>query len=121
MAEFALLLPMLLVIIFGIAEFGFMLSDQITVTNAARDGARTGALKGNTSSQAVSEAQSSASGTINCPVQTPTTSYSSTQVTVTVQCSYSPATPLAPIIKLMGGSFNGSITISASATMRLEQ
>lgn len=40
--EFALILPLLMVILFGIIEFGFILYDKAVVTNASREGARKG-------------------------------------------------------------------------------
>jgi Flp pilus assembly protein TadG len=40
MVEFTLILPLLLVLIFGIFQFGQAYSDYIQVTNAARDGGR---------------------------------------------------------------------------------
>ncbi|MDH5299504.1 MAG: pilus assembly protein [Desulfobulbaceae bacterium] len=42
--EFALILPLLLVVLFGIIEFGFILYDQAMLTNAAREGARFGVV-----------------------------------------------------------------------------
>jgi Flp pilus assembly protein TadG len=42
--ETALILPMLLLIVFGIIDFGRMLNAQITLTEAAREGARAVAL-----------------------------------------------------------------------------
>ncbi|NGN84843.1 pilus assembly protein [Arthrobacter silviterrae] len=39
--EFALLLPILIMLILGILEFGLAYNAQITVTNAAREGVRT--------------------------------------------------------------------------------
>jgi Flp pilus assembly pilin Flp len=42
--EFALLLPLLLLIVFGIIDFGRALNTQITLTQAAREGARALAL-----------------------------------------------------------------------------
>ena len=42
--EFALVLPLLLLILFGIIDFGRMLNAQITVNEAAREGARAMAL-----------------------------------------------------------------------------
>lgn len=42
--EFALLLPVLVLIIFGIIEFGLILYDQQVITNASREGAREGIL-----------------------------------------------------------------------------
>jgi len=45
-AEFALLLPLLLIILFGIIEFGMMMYGREIVTNAAREGARAGIVQG---------------------------------------------------------------------------
>ena len=42
--EFALLLPILLIIIMGIIQFGLILSGYITISNAAREGARVGII-----------------------------------------------------------------------------
>jgi len=41
-AELAICLPLLLLIVFGIIEFGFMLYDKAVITNASREGARAG-------------------------------------------------------------------------------
>ena len=40
LVEFALVLPMLLLVVLGIAEFGFIFQRYEVVTNAAREGAR---------------------------------------------------------------------------------
>ena len=40
--EFAFVLPLLLVIVFGIVEFGTLLYNQQVITNASREGARAG-------------------------------------------------------------------------------
>ena len=45
-AEFALLLPVLLMILFGIIEFGMIMYGREIVTNAAREGARAGIVQG---------------------------------------------------------------------------
>jgi Flp pilus assembly protein TadG len=45
-AEFALLLPALLLILFGIIEFGMIMYGREVVTNAAREGARAGIVQG---------------------------------------------------------------------------
>ncbi|OEU53555.1 MAG: hypothetical protein BA871_07120 [Desulfuromonadales bacterium C00003096] len=42
--EFAVVLPLLLVIVFGIVEFSFILYNQAMITNASREGARTGII-----------------------------------------------------------------------------
>jgi Flp pilus assembly protein TadG len=40
--EFAIILPLLLLIIFGIIEFSILLYDKAVITNASREGARYG-------------------------------------------------------------------------------
>jgi hypothetical protein len=40
--EFALVLPLLIVILFGIIEFGLLMYNQAVITNASREGARAG-------------------------------------------------------------------------------
>src|SRR5512136_1338180 len=40
MVEFALILPLLMVILFGIIEFGAVLYNQAVITNASRDASR---------------------------------------------------------------------------------
>ncbi|MGH2756907.1 MAG: TadE/TadG family type IV pilus assembly protein [Actinomycetota bacterium] len=46
--EFALVLPLLLLLVFGIIEFGFIFNRWVTVTHAAREGVRVLSLTGNT-------------------------------------------------------------------------
>jgi Flp pilus assembly protein TadG len=40
--EFAIVLPLLVLLVFGIIEFGILLYDQAIITNASREGARAG-------------------------------------------------------------------------------
>ena len=42
--EFALILPLLLALLFGIIEFGFVFKDQLSIQQAAREGARIAAV-----------------------------------------------------------------------------
>lgn len=44
MVEFALVLPVLLVVLFGIIQFGLTLRNYVTLTDAVRAGARTAAV-----------------------------------------------------------------------------
>ena len=44
MVEFAIVLPLLLMLIFGMIEFSVMLYDKAMLTNAAREGTRLGIL-----------------------------------------------------------------------------
>ncbi len=42
--EFALVVPVLLTLLLGIVEFGYLVRDNLTLANAAREGARSGSL-----------------------------------------------------------------------------
>jgi hypothetical protein len=44
--EFALVLPILLLLVFGIIEFGLIFFDNLVITQAAREGARVGVVGG---------------------------------------------------------------------------
>jgi len=44
LVEFALVLPILLVLVFGIIDFGVALFDKAVITNAAREGVRSGVV-----------------------------------------------------------------------------
>ena len=73
--EFALLLPILIMLILGILEFGLAYNAQITVTNAAREGVRTMAIQNNTS--AAKTAVQTVSSTLNPAI-------TNTEITITV-------------------------------------
>jgi len=44
LVEFALVVPLVILILMAIIEFGFMFNAYITISNASREGARLGAL-----------------------------------------------------------------------------
>jgi hypothetical protein len=49
MVEFVLVLPILLVVLFGIVQFGITFKDYLALTDAVRAGARTAAVSGKAS------------------------------------------------------------------------
>jgi Flp pilus assembly protein TadG len=95
--EFALVVPVLLLLVFGIAEFGRAYNIQTTLSGAAREGARTMALQndaGAASAATVDAARplSLSAGQVSvspsaCPV-TDTTAADTVRVTVTYQMAY---------------------------------
>jgi Flp pilus assembly protein TadG len=127
--ELALTLPLLLVIVMGIFDFGLMFQRYEVVTNAAREGARVGVLPNYTPADAQARAQqyltsgglSSASATIVAvPGQATFGSPAKTVSQVTVTVSYPYTYPfIGPILNLVGGTF-GSVTLQGVSTMRVE-
>jgi Flp pilus assembly protein TadG len=98
--EFALVLPVLLLILFGIIDFGRMLNARIVLTQAAHEGARTAAVTGDPDAAAATIAK--VMGSMASGMGTPTIvgcddPLGDATVTVTYQFDF--ATPLS----LVGG------------------
>ncbi len=119
--EFALLLPMLLLLLFGIIDFGRALNAQITLTQAAREGARLASLN---QPNVVSRTQAAATGlspvsvsVTSCPVG------AGSGVNAVVQTSYSFSfiTPVGAFAGMFGGSGIGApTTLTAKGVMPCE-
>ena len=113
--ELALVLPLLLLLVFGIIDFGRMLNTQITLTEAAREGARAAALGHDPAQRVARTANGTAvDGTTvtSCPGDDPRA-----DAVVTLTHEFAPVTPLEPLMRLAGGAGNSSITISARGVM----
>ena len=105
LVEFALVLPLFLLILAGIVDFGTALATSITVTNAAREGARLGAVNPSTSA-------------ITARVNAVASGLDTSRLTVTTSC-----------LRLSGGSYGAcsgtqwqpgdSMVVTASYTYRL--
>lgn len=119
--EFALLLPVLLLLVFGIIDFGRALNAQVTLTQAAREGARMAALG---EPNVVSGTQAAATGL--SPVTVTVTSCpagAGVGVNAVVKASYtfSFITPINAIAGMLGGSGPGAtIVLSATGVMPCE-
>lgn len=120
--EFALLLPLLLFIVFGLIDFGRALNAQITLTQAAREGARVDALG---ESNVVGHTQTAATGLTGVGVSV---TYAcllgdgalSKDATVLATYSYSFITPVSAIAGLFGSSFGSTISLKATGVMPCE-
>jgi Flp pilus assembly protein TadG len=119
--EFALMLPMLLLLVFGLIDFGRALYAQITLTQAAREGARLAALG---QSSVVSRTQAAAPdltpvavSVTTCPVG----AGSGVNAVVQVSYTYTFITPVSAIAGLFGSSgFGASMTLTAQGVMPCE-
>jgi Flp pilus assembly protein TadG len=131
--ELAIALPILLLVIAGIMDFGFLFERYEVVTNAAREGARMAVLTGyscdNTlTSDVGSRVQTylSTSGltdtpTVNCGTSTQTLPSGLTVQVATVTVTYpSSFLFIGPIAALVGGSSPGTVTLQAVSVMRVE-
>lgn len=117
--EFAVVLPVFVILVFGMIEYGRMVMVQQVITNASREGARKAVLDGATTSSvqtAVTSYLTSAkvNGGSAAVSPDPTTAASGDPITVTVNIPFS-AVSWLPSPMYLGGK-----TLSASTTMRRE-
>ena len=123
MVEFVLVLPIFLLLVFGIVDFGMGFHAWLTVTNSAREGARLGAVRAS-SAQIVTRVQNT-SDTLDPANMTITVTNAQgnpgESVVVAVDYDYTLITPLDNIMGMIsGGSVGPTITLSSTADMRLE-
>jgi Flp pilus assembly protein TadG len=120
--EFALVLPLLLLIVFGIIDFGRALNAQITLTQAAREGARLDAL-GQPNVQAGTQAAATGLSPVTVTITSLCPAGAGPTATATVQASYvfSFITPVGAIAGIFGGAgFGSPVTLSAQGVMPCE-
>jgi Flp pilus assembly protein TadG len=125
LVEFALSLPLLLLIIVGIFDFGLAFQQLGVVTNAAREGARMAVLPGYSTPDIQNRviAYLQAGGVtvtpqINVTPHPPdaATPFATMEVEVRVDYTFK---YLAPFAQMFGGTF-GTVTLPARSTMRTE-
>lgn len=111
--EFALILPLLLLVLFAIIDFGRMFNAQITITEAAREGARAVAY-GQPAGPRVSAATNGLTG-----VTTTTTACPNANGYAEVKLGYSFefVTPFAVLAEMFGSSPSGTVALQGSGVM----
>ena len=135
LVEFALLVPIFLILLFAIVDFGMGFHSWITVTNSAREGARIGAVQASTAeiearvkatSDLINE-DANMTVTVGCgpssdPPPTGTCpSQPGESVVVRVDYDYDLITPLASLVAFLSGDTIGpTLTLTSTAEMRLE-
>ena len=115
--EMALVLPILLLLVFGIVDFGRAYNAKVTLTHAAREGVRVWALKApadpsTAGTQAEATTQAAATGLTGVTVVTPASCTFGTSTTLTATADFTYITPL--IAQLVPGT----TTLSAEGVMR---
>jgi Flp pilus assembly protein TadG len=123
LVEFALVLPIFLLVLFAIVDFGMAFHAWIAVTNSAREGARLGAVRG--SATEIEQRVWDTTGTLEQANLTVTVTNAEgdpgDSVIVDVSYAYSLMTPVADILALVsGGTISDELTLSSTADMRLE-
>ena len=135
--EFAIVAPLLFVLLFGIIEFSVALFDQAMLTNASREGARQGIVfnlgnpltipqieaivdayltdPDNGSSRLISLGGASTHNTVVIPDGPDP----GDRLTVTVNYTYT-FLVLRPLVALLGGALPGTLDLSATTVMRME-
>ena len=124
--EMVVVTPLLLLLLFGIIDFGFMFQRYVVLTNAAMEGARVGILPGYNMSDAKARAETYAH-TSGVPPGTATATptlvnlpgagggtWPGVQVVVVHNYTYS---YIGPILGMFNGSL-AAVNLTASATMR---
>jgi Flp pilus assembly protein TadG len=129
LVEFALALPILLLIVVGVVDFGMLFQEYQVVTNAAREGARMAVLQGFSEGDITNRVQDylTAGGVTETPIVdvgdpelvTPAgggTPYTARRVTVDLTHTFG---YLSPIASLFGGEFD-TVTLRGTSVMRTE-
>lgn len=124
--EMAVALPLLLLVVMGVVDFGFLFQRYMVLTNAAMEGARVGVLPGYSFADAQNRATAYAAaggvpaGEVNATatgISLPGAnggSWPGMRVVVTHTYRYQ---YIGPIAGLFGGSFS-TVTLTAQSTVR---
>jgi Flp pilus assembly protein TadG len=124
MLEFALVLPIFLILVLSIVDFGWALKAWIAVTNSAREGARLGAVSAGCDAIKNRTVSTSAGLLTTSDVEVTVTPQdlgdckgnSGDEVTVKVTYDYNYITPLGNFV----GGLTGPIHMAVSSSMRIE-
>lgn len=127
--EFALVLPLLVFVLFGIIEFGFLLCDKAIITNASREAARRASVYNRSPVADIKNAIADEYGAL--PIQVPSAPFTAADVdiqlnnpagyvTATVRYNYNFF--IVPDLEILFAAESPPDTVSLTATtvMRME-
>jgi Flp pilus assembly protein TadG len=118
--EMALVLPLLLLIVFGIIDFGRMLNAQISVTEAAREGARAATIDTSDGAAQARVDRIDTAYLVDDAASTPCGEAPGVgdDATIVVNYTFSWITPIGGIGAIFGGDgMSGDITIQGRGVM----
>ena len=116
--EFALVLPLLLLVVCGIVDFGRAYNAQVALTQAAREGARLVALS---QPNATSRTQGAAAPLTGVGVNiTSCPAGATTDAVVVTTYTFSFVTPVGALAGLFGPAFGGTRAMTGRGVMRCQ-
>ncbi len=117
LVEIALVLPILLIVLFGVLEFGRIFHSYLVVTHAAREGARYGIISKDVGAikQKVQDASPGITLDLN-NIEVNPSSNLTTGVPLTISVEYQ----VDLFTPVLAGIIPNPVTISSSSTMRVE-
>lgn len=118
LVEFAIILPILLLLVMGIIEFGLIFNAYLTIQNASREGARYG-ITGASDADIVSLVRSDCSALQSTYLTVNVTPAEGSRITgdtlvVSVSYSYHMVTPI------ISSLFSNVVVLNAQTSMRME-
>lgn len=124
--EMAIVTPLLLLLVFGIVDFGFLFQRYVVLTNAAAEGARVAGLPGYNQAdvQARVAAFVQAAGITGAAVNASSVPFSIVSAGGTSAGSLVTVTQvykmqyIGPIAAIFGGSSGGTLTLTSRSTVR---
>ncbi|MFI5622882.1 TadE/TadG family type IV pilus assembly protein [Nocardioides sp. NPDC051685] len=116
--EFALVLPLLLLMLFGLIDFGRALNAQITLTQSAREGVRLAALQQPGVEDRTRAAAEPMTGVTVSVTACPANPAPTDDAVVLAQQDFTFITPIDSIADLFGGGLGSSFQLTGKGVMR---
>ncbi|MEV6347421.1 TadE/TadG family type IV pilus assembly protein [Actinoplanes sp. NPDC051851] len=117
--ETAIVMPLLLLLLFGIVDMGRLLQQYIQLTEAAREGARYGALNSSVTVVKAKVGQIAGTSALIYPTTSVCTGSSGvgTDAKVVVARTFAPITPMVGLVNMVGSGPMNTIVITATGVM----